>query len=49
MASEIVDVPAPFTTKLTQEQMSEYRKRKVALISGACSRFLPIASSRDRV
>ena len=36
MASELADVPAPFTTKLTQEQIGEYRKRKVALISGAC-------------
>nr|AEP25619.1 GDP-D-mannose 4,6-dehydratase [Ganoderma lucidum]AEP25622.1 GDP-D-mannose 4,6-dehydratase [Ganoderma lucidum] len=34
MASEIADVPAPFTTKLTPEQSVEYRKRKVALISG---------------
>ena len=36
MASEIADVPAPFTTKLTPQQSLEYRKRKVALISGAC-------------
>ncbi|RPD53746.1 GDP-mannose 4,6-dehydratase [Lentinus tigrinus ALCF2SS1-7] len=32
--ADIADVPAPFTTKLTPEQMAEYRKRKVALISG---------------
>ena len=36
MASEIADVPAPFSTKLTPEQSVEYRKRKVALISGTC-------------
>ena len=35
MSSDIPDVPAPFTTKLTPEQSAEYRKRKVALISGA--------------
>ena len=35
--ADIADVPTPFTTKLTPEQMVEYRKRKVALISGACS------------
>ncbi|TBU24280.1 GDP-mannose 4,6-dehydratase [Dichomitus squalens] len=34
MASEPHDVPAPFTTKLSPEQVVEYRKRKVALISG---------------
>ncbi|KAI0705539.1 GDP-mannose 4,6-dehydratase [Earliella scabrosa] len=34
MSSDIPDVPAPFTTKLTPEQSAEYRKRKVALISG---------------
>ncbi|KAI0718562.1 GDP-mannose 4,6-dehydratase [Cerioporus squamosus] len=32
--ADIADVPAPFNTKLTPEQMVEYRKRKVALISG---------------
>ena len=35
--ADIADVPTPFTTKLTPEQMVEYRKRKVALISGAWS------------
>ncbi len=49
MDSEIADVPAPFTTKLTQEQMGEYRKRKVALISGVCILFSPAVYSRDRV
>ncbi|KAI0767239.1 GDP-mannose 4,6-dehydratase [Fomes fomentarius] len=33
-SSDIPDVPAPFTTKLTPQQTVEYRKRKVALISG---------------
>ena len=33
--AEMADVTAPFTTKLTPEQIKEYRKRKVALISGA--------------
>ncbi|RDX44525.1 GDP-mannose 4,6-dehydratase [Polyporus arcularius HHB13444] len=32
--ADIADVPAPFNTKLTPEQMTEYRSRKVALISG---------------
>ena len=39
MASEIHDVPAPFTTKLTPQQITDYRQRKVALISGASIRF----------
>ena len=39
MASEIYDVPAPFTTKLTPQQITDYRKRKVALISGASIYF----------
>ncbi|KAI0753264.1 GDP-mannose 4,6-dehydratase [Daedaleopsis nitida] len=34
MASDLPEVPAPFTTKLTPEQCTEYRKRKVALLSG---------------
>ncbi len=37
--ADIADVPAPFNTKLTPEQMTEYRKRKVALISGAYSHW----------
>ena len=34
MAS-MADVSTPFTTRMTEEQMGQYRKRKVALISGA--------------
>ena len=34
MAS-MADVSTPFTTRMTEEQMVQYRKRKVALISGA--------------
>ena len=35
MAANMADVSTPFTSKMTEQQMSEYRKRKVALISGA--------------
>ena len=35
MAANMADVSTPFTSKMTEQQMSEYRKRKVALITGA--------------
>ena len=45
MAS-MADVSTPFTHKMTDAQMVDYRKRKVALISGACY-FGPLCVQRN--